>query len=1247
MLQNHDIVALTETHLRGDAILREIVPQGSQFWTLDGAGRKGGVALWVSAKIADKVEYLGSSELPKGSQSIWVRVKGSALALGGKGVVIGACYAAPEGSTRYARPRVQFGVTRTAGERVFSKLQSLVNRFCSANDELLLMGDFNARVSNIQEALGAEADEEVAAHAGVGDSSLLSAVPERNSMDDTSNAHGKLLVSMCRDLGLRILNGRIDGDAAGECTFSGGRGKSMIDLYIASPALLFKARRLEVCSIPEGVEEEEHLGDIASDHCPVKLTMGIGRWAACARGGKGRVRFDVQRRKLYSTRFQDPECTELTRIADIMCRLGRRTDAGGINSTDAITKLSNVLYRAMDRAFGGTTPDMHKIRGQEDAPWWTSELADARASMLAHKAEMRANGTMQDDAAKGEFSRLRTLYQRMRREAKERYKIAHFTAFLDECKADPRALWRRLNDGVDIPCPLTSVTDWSSFFDTLYNGTLNLFDSVTADEILSLVNGRQGTGSRRWAQDVGEESSARHARVVAAASLNVPFELHEVEAALRCLKNNKSGGLDRVPAECFKYATREIEDGKEFNVLAPFLLTLFEHIRISGDYPKQFCETSLTPIHKKGDVLDMSNYRGLAVGGALAKCYAFLLERRLSSWAEGCDARCIYQGGFRRKRGTIHNLFVLRHLTDRYRSLRLGRGQALFVCQIDFEKAFDRVPRELLWQRLEERGVHGPMLEALKKAYEKVMLRVKVDGHVGDPFESTAGVKQGCPLSPTLFGLFIEAYADYLAAKDAAAPDIMAANDCPRVDGRRLPLLFYADDLSMFATSHRRLLQMLTTLREFCEAFGMRVNVTKSEVLGVHSSATWRRFVRQEPSPYPVYMREYQQGLPVLRFFPWKRRARYLGLYYGTSTKFESCCKELRASGERAMFALRKKLRKKGLMVPAVAMRCFNAQVRAILSYGAQVWAPDALLRVFNAAHVDGQRYGAFDRAIEHGMVRMQMEFMREVVGAAKPTHELLFRELGCMPLHVHWAELVFRFWNQLVKAKGTIYHDAFREEIRAVLSNLPEPPTHTWGAKVLRLLMVGLGYRFGGEGGDLEANVTRITTHELDVASLMTTVRARFEEDWDSGRLSTEPRAFVTQDGVKPGVKMCRYKQWMGDARHTQVYIPRAWHTSLMRFRLGAWMIEANNPRGVDGVHRERSHRLCPLCQATGDEHVEDEKHVLLECGAYDDIRSAFWEEGTPQSMRDAMANGDQRGLARVIHAIRLRRNDLTARPI
>ena len=75
-------------------------------------------------------------------------------------------------------------------------------------------------------------------------------------------------------------------------------------------------------------------------------------------------------------------------------------------------------------------------------------------------------------------------------------------------------------------------------------------------------------------------------------------------------------------------------DGKFQNMLVPHLLTVLEHIRCTGEYPQQFEVSCLTPIHKKGDVMDLSNYRGLAVGGALATCYAYILNRRLSRWGE-------------------------------------------------------------------------------------------------------------------------------------------------------------------------------------------------------------------------------------------------------------------------------------------------------------------------------------------------------------------------------------------------------------------------------------------------------------------------------------------------------------------------------------------------------------------------------------------------------------------------------------
>ena len=113
----------------------------------------------------------------------------------------------------------------------------------------------------------------------------------------------------------------------------------------------------------------------------------------------------------------------------------------------------------------------------------------------------------------------------------------------------------------------------------------------------------------------------------------------------------------------------------------------------------------------------------------------------------------------------MHHLLSVRHLTERHSA---KGSRPLYIVQVDFEKAFDRVPRATLWKRLAERGVSGRMLAALEKAYERVEMRVKSDGELGEVFVSRQGVKQGCPLSTELFGLFIEAFADYLDALDSA-----------------------------------------------------------------------------------------------------------------------------------------------------------------------------------------------------------------------------------------------------------------------------------------------------------------------------------------------------------------------------------------------------------------------------------------------------------------------------------------------
>ena len=916
----------------------------------------------------------------------------------------------------------------------------------------------------------------------------------------------------------------------------------------------------------------------------------------------------------------------MSKISRLVGQLGTEKD-----STEVVHALGRTLLSALERAFGVGRRAVGGACDRQNAAWWTQLCADSRDAMLRQKANMRATGQLDDAEAKREFSRLRTFYQRTRREARECYQVAHFDAFLQECKADPRALWRRLNEGAASDCPITDVADWSEYFDALYNGEVNAFSDVNAEAILSFINGAvRGEDGRGWERG----TAGRDARVVAAAALNTPFALEEVVNAVRSLRNNRSGGLDRVPAECLKYASKPITIGErvcEVNVLAPHLLVLLEHIRSTGDFPRQFCESSLTPIHKKGDVLDKGNYRGLAVGGVLAKLYAFILESRLSNWADGVKARLPWQGGFIRSRGTLDNLLVLRHLTDKHKSA-FGASAPLFVCQIDFEKAFDKVPRHLLWLRLQERGVHGEMLEALKKGYEQVMMRVKVNGSKGAPFESTQGVKQGCPLSPPLFGFFVETFGDYVRAKDQHMGAAMAAGDCPVVDGQRIPLIFYADDLSLFANTHRRLMCLLNALREFCEAFGMKVNVKKSEVLGFHPSQHVREGVRSAGN-IEVGMRAIEGNSMRFHVMPWLARARYLGLHYGPDTPFESCTDELFASGQRAMYALIKKLRRQGLFLPGVGIKCFHAHVRSILSYGAQIWAPDALLRVTLPLRGREQKYGYFERALKDRMVQLQRAFLRRIAGVSIAPDRLLFRELDQSPLQVHWAELLFRFWNRLVKADGTIYQSAFREEIRLALTHGRQ--YSGWGIKVLGVLN-SLGYSFGSSAvsGGLDGLVNAICSHELDVASLMDTLRGRFNDDWNSSRLVTDPRFFVS-DGLHPGVKMCRHARWMGASMHLKGYIPNRAHISLMRFRLCVWALEVNRPGG-----RPRDERWCRVCGNR--DCVEDERHVLLECPEYVEERELLWPEGVPPPgvmMSQVMAMGDQRVLARVIHAIKARR--------
>jgi hypothetical protein len=239
---------------------------------------------------------------------------------------------------------------------------------------------------------------------------------------------------------------------------------------------------------------------------------------------------------------------------------------------------------------------------------------------------------------------------------------------------------------------------------------------------------------------------------------------------------------------------------------------------------------------KSGDPSDPSNYRGIAVGNVLGKAFMSVLTRRVAAWAAEHGLRHPAQAGFMRRMSVSHQHFIMRHLTTRHSVPRprgtRGGGRAvkpLFVCQIDFAKAFDRVPHDALWERLRERGVHGVMLDTLKKCYDLVQLQPCAGGQVGAPFESDVGVKQGDPASPDLFGLFIETFADFVDAMDKRGLTVRCPRtgellppcpeDTPSLEGMEGPVraisLLFADDINLLALSAGRMNYLLALLSLF------------------------------------------------------------------------------------------------------------------------------------------------------------------------------------------------------------------------------------------------------------------------------------------------------------------------------------------------------------------------------------------------------------------------------------------------
>lgn len=173
----------------------------------------------------------------------------------------------------------------------------------------------------------------------------------------------------------------------------------------------------------------------------------------------------------------------------------------------------------------------------------------------------------------------------------------------------------------------------------------------------------------------------------------------------------------------------------------------------------------------------------------------------------------------------------------------------LFAAFIDYSKAYDTVDRGKLFDRLKSVGINGIFLKNLMAMYENPSYKIKLrDGHL-DPIRSNLGLKQGCPLSPMLFNLYID--------------DIKTIfyGECEpvRLHDEDLSHFLYADDLVLISMTAGGLQRSLDKISKYSDDKCLTISIekTKSMIFNLSGRLERTRFNRRL---------SHRGGKPVLLF---------------------------------------------------------------------------------------------------------------------------------------------------------------------------------------------------------------------------------------------------------------------------------------------------------------------------------------------------------------------------------------------
>ncbi|PKU67297.1 putative mitochondrial protein [Dendrobium catenatum] len=298
-----------------------------------------------------------------------------------------------------------------------------------------------------------------------------------------------------------------------------------------------------------------------------------------------------------------------------------------------------------------------------------------------------------------------------------------------------------------------------------------------------------------------------------AEALVAPVTMKEIKEVIFAGPNCSAPGPDGFTFAFYK-ATWSTISTQIFQAINAFFNT--------ASLPKIAKATALALVPKYPHATFIRDYRPISLCNVIYKVIAKIIANRMKEVMPYIIHNC--QGGFVQNRLISDNILLASEILGDFNKCSKA---SYFCAKFDITKAFDMVSREFLLHRLASKGFPAKFIAWIKACITEVHFSVCINGALEGFFGSSSGLRQGCPLSPYLFSIVIDALSTSFdeAVFRQAFTGVSSGSSS-------ITHLLYADDLLVFGKATvTNAINLQNLLHQFACSSGLYVNPSKSAIL--------------------------------------------------------------------------------------------------------------------------------------------------------------------------------------------------------------------------------------------------------------------------------------------------------------------------------------------------------------------------------------------------------------------------------